>query len=64
MVRCYRVKTKCIRATLLAILVEVGGVAEWIPNKAILPSSQVKGLLDEGELIIRPWLARKKGWVS
>jgi len=64
MVRCYRVRTTCIKATLRAILVEVGGIAEWVPRMAILPASQVKELLDEGELIIRPWLARKKGWVS
>jgi hypothetical protein len=31
---------------------------------AILPASQVKEMGDEGELVIRPWLARKRGWLG
>ncbi len=65
--RCYRIKTKCLRATLKAIMVDIPGrgtFQSWIPSVVIHPSSQVQRPGDEGELVVLWWFARKKGWVS
>ena len=60
--RVYRIKTKCLRASMQALQVEVGGRGEWVPRSGVHPASKVNGFGDEGELVLYAWAAKLKGW--
>lgn len=63
----YSIRTICLRATAKAILVDIpaapGEPTTWVPLKAVHPTSQVKAFPDEGQLVVRIWFAKLKGWV-
>lgn len=63
----YRIRTRCLKATAKAILVDIpagpGEPTTWVPLVAVHPTSQVKTFPDEGELVVRIWFAKTKGWV-
>lgn len=57
----------CIRETTDAILVsgpiEDGDGEVWIPKKMVHADSEVYASGHEGKLIVKTWLANKRGWI-
>ena len=54
-----------IAATSDALLVEADDLddAVWIPQSAILDESEVYEVGNEGTLVVKDWVAQKKGWL-
>jgi hypothetical protein len=57
-------QTECLRETDAAILCRIRSWGEqeeiWIPKSQVDDSSEVKGLLDFGELVVSRWIAEQK----
>ena len=65
--RVYRVKTRLLWVTAQAMCFdfpsEPGQEHTWIPRTGVHPNCLLKRVGDEGELLVREWFAKKKGWL-
>lgn len=59
----YETKVKCIEESTDAIKLQPKeGKAFWVPKSAVHDDSEVYKDGDEGTLIVKDWLAEKRGW--
>lgn len=53
-----------VNRTEMALLVKVDGVEEWIPISQVhRGDSTIEDSGDVGELVVKRWIARDRGWV-
>ena len=65
--RVYRVKTRLLWVTAQAMCFdfpsEPGKEHTFLPRSAVHPHCLLRRVGDEGELLVREWFAKKKGWL-
>ena len=56
-------KSKAVKETDLALLVDLGTDEHWFPKSVIDDDSEVWQEGDEGDLVVKEWFALKEGLV-
>lgn len=52
----------CLQETAKGLLIKLpDGEEEWFPKRGVMDDSPVQGDSDQGELWVKPWLAKKRG---